>query len=225
MTSKEFVELIGHVAWPVAVLLGLFWMKGALRSFLAAVAARVEDRQTNVAITKDGLEIKALEVVRPELVKLASVSANPGQNLPEGGAIAGDAEPEFETTRDAIYKNNRRLFLVHILEPTKDRTQLYDIFIYIKRHKDAPIDDVVKTEFFFGKFWGNRIFEGTRADGTYGVRTSAYGEFLCTCRVQFSDGESVLLQRYIDFDSGKYLKEVIEEANKSFQRTAASGVR
>lgn len=225
MTSKEFVELIGHVAWPVAVLLGLYWMKGALQSFLSAVAARVADRQTNVAITKDGLEIRALEVVHPELMKLASVSANAAENLPEGGAIAGDAGPEFEEQRDAIYKKNRRLFLVHILEPTKDRTQLYDIFIYIKRHKDAPIDDIVKTEFFFGKYWGNRIFEGTRVDGTYGVRTSAYGEFLCACRVHFSNGESVFLQRYIDFDSGKYLKAVIDEANKSFKRTAASGVR
>jgi hypothetical protein len=225
MNAKELVDLVGHVAWPTAVLLGLYWMKGALQSFLSAIASRVSDKQANVVINKDGIEIKALESVRPELTKLPTAPANTAEKLPDGGSVSGTAEKEFEVERDDIYKNNRCLFLAHILEPTRDRTQLYDIFIYIKPHKDASIEDVVKTEFFFGKYWGNRTFEGARVDGTIGVRTSAYGEFLCTCRVQFSDGETITLNRYIDFDSGKYLTAVIDEANKSLQRTATNGAR
>jgi len=36
-----------------------------------------------------------------------------------------------------------------------------------------------------------------------GVRTSAYGPFLCTCRVTFIDGHVAFHSRYIDFEMGK----------------------
>jgi hypothetical protein len=36
----------------------------------------------------------------------------------------------------------------------------------------------------------------------FGVRTSAYGAFLCTCRVTFRDRTHVMLWRYIDFEMG-----------------------
>jgi hypothetical protein len=38
-----------------------------------------------------------------------------------------------------------------------------------------------------------------------GVRLSAYGPFLCICRVTFDDGERVVLYRYIDFEMGEVI--------------------
>ena len=95
-----------------------------------------------------------------------------------------------------------------MLEPTSDRTQEYDIFIYIIRHQDPDLSIIQRSEFFFGRYWGNRVFQGQKVGGVIGVRTSAYGSFLCTCQVTFTDGEQITLTRYIDFEMGKLIKRV-----------------
>ena len=97
--------------------------------------------------------------------------------------------------RREIYERSRKLFLVHILSPSSKPGQLFDIQIYLKRHKEEPIEDVESAVFFFGRSWGNRIFEGTREGNVIGVSTSAYGSFLCTCLVKFTDGTEVILDR------------------------------
>jgi nucleoside phosphorylase len=109
---------------------------------------------------------------------------------------------ERSKDRQRTYETMRKVFLVHVLTPSAVRGQKYDIYIYIKRHRDEDIDDVERAEFFFGKSWSNRIFPGKRAGNRLGVQTSAYGPFLCTCRVTFKDGATVMLYRYIDFEMG-----------------------
>lgn len=89
---------------------------------------------------------------------------------------------------------------VHALEPSGERGQEYDIFIYLIRHKSENYGDLESAEFFLGHYWGNRIFVGEWIGRFVGVQTSAYGPFLCTCRLTFKDGESVTLSRYIDFE-------------------------
>ena len=111
--------------------------------------------------------------------------------------------------REAIYEQNRRVFLVHVLTPSKEPGQKYDLFIYLKRHGDKDISDVAKAEFFFGNSWGNRIFTGSRDGSVIGVSTSAYGPFLCTCLVTFDDGYQTSIYRYIDFEMGKVVKNVV----------------
>lgn len=108
--------------------------------------------------------------------------------------------------REKIYLDSRYLFLVHVLSPSQKKGQVFDIFIYIKRHRDEDIGDVAKAEFYFGRSWGNRIFEGTREGNVIGVSTSAYGPFLCTCFVTFTDGHRATLYRYVDFEMGNLIQ-------------------
>jgi len=110
--------------------------------------------------------------------------------------------------RKELYERFREVFIVHVLTPSERKGQDYDIFIFLKRHHEKPISVVTKAEFFFGKYWGNRIFEGQRQGDVIGVRLSAYGPFLCTCLVTFEDGEQVSLYRYIDFEMGKVIAEL-----------------
>ncbi len=136
----------------------------------------------------------------------------------EPGELPGE-EQDIHTPRGRreqrrqIYEESRKLFLAHIVSPSSKPGQLFDIQIYLKRHKGEPIEDVKSTAFFFGSSWGNRIFDGTREGNVIGVSTSAYGSFLCTCLVTFTDGSEVVLDRYIDFEMGEVLKRALMGAS------------
>lgn len=107
------------------------------------------------------------------------------------------------------YKSRRFTELVHVIEPSADPKQEFDILLYLFRHRPhgagSPFGlyDVQKAEFFLGQAWKNRVFTCVNdGSGSYiGVKVSAYGSFMCLCRVTFVDGESIVLDRYIDFES------------------------
>ncbi len=101
--------------------------------------------------------------------------------------------------RDGIYKTHRGYFLVHTLSPSRRPGQRFDIFIYLQKHKSQSTPEVAYAEFFFGRYWGDRIFRVRNEGGLIGISTSAYGEFLCTCSVVFRDRSQLMLERYIDF--------------------------
>ena len=133
----------------------------------------------------------------------ASVSTTESVSLPS-------TKKEWATVRNGMYQSRRGLYLSHFLTPSRHRGQKYDISILVRRHVSsrsgrfgrADISDVAKAEFFLGQAWGNHIFEETPREGLLGLRTAAYGPFLCVCKVTFTGGEEVLLDRYIDFEMG-----------------------
>ena len=108
--------------------------------------------------------------------------------------------------REKIYKRNNNIFLTHVISPSRIAGQKYDIFIYLIRHwpEEWPenFSDVEYAEFYFGP-WFSDIFKAYEKNGLIGVSTSVYGQFLCTCRVTFKDGEHVHLHRYIDFEMAR----------------------
>ena len=112
--------------------------------------------------------------------------------------------------RANLYREMHDMVLVHILTPSNNPGQKYDVFIYAKRRKDADISDVRSAEFFFGSHWGNQIFPGTRDGNRIGVRTAAFGPFLCTCRITFTNGNKITLHRYIDFEMGDVVAKLAE---------------
>lgn len=122
-----------------------------------------------------------------------------------------DRPLNLEAERKAIYEGSRNIVLVHVLTPSKEPKH-YDVFVYIKRRRDGDTSDVSKAEFFFGKYWGNQIFKGTREGDVIGVSTSAYGPFLCVCLVTFTDGYQTLIYRYIDFEMGELVKKLVKDS-------------
>jgi hypothetical protein len=104
--------------------------------------------------------------------------------------------------RERYYKPNRNIHIVHRLAPSSEPGMLYDIQIYLVAHKDATLANLGKVEYYFGRHWGNQIFTSIdRAQG-FPITTSAYGVFMCTAMLYFSDGETVMINRYIDFEMG-----------------------
>jgi hypothetical protein len=60
--------------------------------------------------------------------------------------------------------------------------------------------DVDRAYFYFGKGWGDEVFEVVNHGDFIGVEVSAWGRFLATCLVTFRDQRPPrLLHRYIDW--------------------------
>jgi hypothetical protein len=127
---------------------------------------------------------------------------------------------EWNRLRGGIYVANHDLFLVHMLSPSKEPGQVFDIFIYLRKHKARDTPDVAFAEFFLGKYWGNRVFRVANKGKLVGLSTSAYGEFLCVCRVTLKDGAQVMLERYIDFGASAPPS---QEPNRALQPTSLEG--
>ena len=124
----------------------------------------------------------------------SSVSAAPSS----AAAVARQKE------RDGLYAEARGVMLVHQLFRSDTPGQHYDILIYVIPHKDSPLVQVTKVEYFLGHFWGNEVFTSTDRAHGFSLLTSAYGSFLCTAHVYFNDGTFCALDRYIDFEMGAY---------------------
>lgn len=108
----------------------------------------------------------------------------------------------WNDARNKIYENSKGIFLAHIIKPSTKKGQLYDVFIYLFRHKSDDFSDVKYAEFFLGPYWNNKVFEAVEeTKGFIGISTSAYGTFLCTCKVTFHDNSQIEIHRYIDFES------------------------
>ena len=144
-------------------------------------------------------------------VKVASFELGPTYINPTKGEplqsklieVKKDREDTRYDERANYYVPNRDLFLVHTVSPSNDPDELYDIRIFIVPHKSATLTSVQRVEYYFGKYWHDRIFVATNRSTGFLVSTSAYGPFVCTAELHFSDGEVAMLSRYIDFEMGQ----------------------
>ncbi|HML79088.1 pYEATS domain-containing protein [Geobacter sulfurreducens] len=148
-----------------------------------------------------------LEAIKPELHSLSY--ASPVTKDSSEPVLLSSTGDDWETTRMSVYDNNKCYFIAHVLEPSKRDGQEYDIFIYLIKHKSTDYSEVEKAEFFFGHYWGNKIYVGSKMGDLIGVKTSAYGPFLALCRVTFKDGSTVMLNKYIDFEMGFAVKKYL----------------
>jgi len=103
-------------------------------------------------------------------------------------------------------RSQHRYFLTHVLGPATSPGQRYSVGIRVSPRRDAK-EAVVSADFYLGRAWGHRIFQGQKGvDGRFGITTEAYGAFLVLCEVTFANGERILLDHYCDFDMGNLLE-------------------
>jgi hypothetical protein len=113
-----------------------------------------------------------------------------------------DANEERWRQREQYYKPNRNIHLVHRLAPSNEPKMLYDIQLYLLPHRDATLANVSKVEYYFGRHWGSQIFTSIDRARGFPITTSAYGSFVCTAKIYFTDGEKAMVHRYVDFEMG-----------------------
>jgi hypothetical protein len=142
----------------------------------------------------------------PTIVSSSS-SAPESEYDAEGADPANAMTPaawELNHARENFYDETRRVMLVHRLFRSTKPGQVYDVLIYLVPRDNVTLVAVTGVEYFFGRYWGNKVFESYDRSRGFPILTSAYGTFLCCARVSFNDGYKQLLFRYIDFEMGAY---------------------
>ena len=147
---------------------------------------------------KESLVRQTLQNSYKEVVISNGFETNPDTSNPKN-------IEEWNRIRKKIYTNSRDIFLVHTLWPSDKPKQEFDIYIYLADHKpeNGSINKVKYAEFFLGKSWNYKIFKIDNENNKIGISVSAYGSFLCVCKVVFEDGYEMLIDRYIDFENGR----------------------
>jgi hypothetical protein len=56
--SEEVVALVGHLAWPVVVLLGLWIVRREIQSIARRLAERIGSETTDVTLGREGIQIR-----------------------------------------------------------------------------------------------------------------------------------------------------------------------
>jgi hypothetical protein len=191
---KDYVPVFQTILWIGLLVVITFVFRKYINLILTTIIERL----------KQGSSFKAGPIEVGEILSQL-------EYVPQKESKCEPSVNERENHRVNIYKENRGLFLTHLIYPTDRSGKGFDIFIYLIRHQSNDMNntgfqDVIKAEFFFGHMWGNQVYEEKEKNGIIGVKTSAYAPFLCTCFLTMSDGTEIRLNRYIDFEMEKILK-------------------
>lgn len=180
---------VPSIVWVCAILAVVFFFRNDIRMLFQAFVSRLKG---GASIKVAGLEIGAS----------SGLVATPGGFSNEDSRVGVYQDDKSrETHRHDLYKDARGVMLVHRLQRSNKNGQLYDILIYVVPHK-STLAGVTTVEYFFGSYWGNKIYPSHDRSRGFPIVTSAYGSFLCTAKVTFNDGTYTLLSRYIDFEMG-----------------------
>lgn len=181
------------IVWVLLIAAIVWWLRSEIKALFSALVSRV----------KSGGHFKVGFV---EIGPSSGMVAKPGDFSNEDTRVGVyvDKEGARAEERDALYQTARDVMLVHRLQRSSQDGQLYDILIYVIPHKGASLAGVTKVEYFFGHYWGNKIYPSSDRGRGFPIVTSAYGPFLCTARVYFNDGAAVTLSRYVDFEMSAF---------------------
>lgn len=184
-----FWSIVPSILWTVLALAALIIFRREIQSLLQNFSWRM----------RTGAALKLFSIELGQTYVSPSIDAAKNET-----ALAHRADENGERWRDReqFYKPNRNIHLVHRLAPSNASGMLYDIQLYVVAHKDATLANLAKVEYYFGRHWGNQIFTSIDRARGFPVTTSAYGAFMCTAKLFFSDGEQVMINRYVDFEMG-----------------------
>jgi hypothetical protein len=199
-TSGDYWAAIPGMLWFALALLLLLLLQGELRDLIRDLSWRM---RSGAAVKIGSIELGAVTVVE-DMSHREVLDVIGSEDFGEGRAPAPGGDWERARERRAYYFEKRRIMLVHKLFRSSKPGQLYDVLIYVIPHREGSLAGVMTVEYFFGHYWGDRVFSSTDRGRGFPVKTSAYGPFLCTAKVIFNDEEHVMLHRYIDFEMGAY---------------------
>ena len=121
--------------WVALIIMGTIAFRKQIGRIFEGVHRRIEKGSSlKAGLFELGADLEGLDHTLPYISK----------NHSDAG------EDEWAVERTGIYQKNKGIFLAHVITPSKDHRQKYDIFIYLVRHKTKDFSDVEKAEFFFG---------------------------------------------------------------------------
>jgi hypothetical protein len=206
--EANFWSAFPSMLWVGLILLALAIFYGRLSELLGHLIIRV---RSGVGVKIGAVEIGAL---RTEQHHHGVAEVGTESMTEEQAKKAGDPTAEAKqlaVERKWHLENTRSVMLAHCLFRSTKPGQVYDVLIYLVPYGDGNLVQVTKVEYFFGRYWGNKVFPSSDRSRGFPILTSAYGPFLCCARVHFTAGPqanptplTATLFRYIDFEMGAY---------------------
>lgn len=160
------------VTTTAVALLGVMWLPAVIR--VLAIVFR-KGRLFGFEISGAGMEGFLVRIARHKPAGVTFLATQPQiepeADWPEADFEVPESEAEWEDedrpkaraipawveARDRIYEDNRDIFLVHQIQPSKRPEQLYDLFVFLAgAHGVQPADIVDQADFFLGRYWGTR---------------------------------------------------------------------
>jgi hypothetical protein len=116
-------------------------------------------------------------------------------------ALISNKTEDLEIRRKKRYADNKCLFIVHNWRPSHLPNQIADIVIELYQHAKGPLSrgEVVSVEYELGRKFFNKPLIKNNVKDNFRLEVSAYGPMLCIAKVNLNNGESIILERYIDF--------------------------
>lgn len=119
--------------------------------------------------------------------------------------------------RAELGREQRGLHLVHVVAPSNQEGQRYEVAAYLSGWKRSrfgdpdDLSDVTRAEFALGPLFSpSGVTVPNKGDGHIGIVTAMHAPALCLCRVTFTDGSAIELSRYLDFESGDLARDAFE---------------
>ncbi len=196
---KEYAELftalapiiVSLITWTAIIALALF-LRHELKIIVDSLVSRIsKGSELSFGAFKFG-ELPA------ERSQLSSSEA-------EKPTLVGDVVdiPDWTESRENIYDTTKGFYLYHNVRKSQKIGHKYLVSIFVDQHDRKKFHDkenIKSVQFFFGKYWQNRIFTGVVIGNNIGIEINAYGTFMATARIELSSNEVLILHRYIDFE-------------------------
>jgi hypothetical protein len=122
LDSGEVVALVGHLAWPVVVLLGLWMVRREIRSIAGRLAERIGSEATDVTLGREGIQIRQrvtpADQDRDRLLEALRTDPDFERELAEWIEEKGLSISVTSFLYGAVYESVRRAAASELLRPT-----------------------------------------------------------------------------------------------------------
>lgn len=207
---SDWVPLLQTLVWAVLILLVLWIGRGNWKRIMTAVERRVSQGDDMTVGGPMGLSAQ-LKRASSGVPRLA-----PGDDETAEAEVRDGPPDSLNVQRRRMGETQRGVHLVHIVAPSEEPGQLYDVFAYLhgwnRARFDLPDDlrDVQRAEFYVGPLFNpSGVTVENQGGGRIGFVTAAHAPALCLCRVTFQDGHQVVLSRYLDFEAGELAERAV----------------
>jgi hypothetical protein len=210
-TGGNFWSALPSILWTGLIASAAYYLRKEVSQILSQLLLRV---RAGAPMKIGAVELGAIQTAQWHTPAPTSPESS---YIPEGftnedpGGLGVVVDPGLNIAREAYFSQTRKVMLVHRLFRSTKPDQVYDVLIYLSPHEDSSLASVVRAEYYFGRYWGYKVFESLDRSRGFPVLTSAYGTFLCACRITFNDGTQEIVYRYIDFEMGAYAPVLVEQ--------------
>lgn len=184
---KDWVPLLVELVWPIFLITVLFLGRSRIFRLIKAL----EDRIVS------GAEVEAAGIRVGTAPKLTEVTSHPVSPLiVTGGSEKGGSDEEPGQLKPSP------LYLVHTArrEPSLDRGELqyYRLRVYVDADEPQVLNEIAEVTYYLHETFKEPVRTVSDRRTGFELQTIAWGEFNVAVLVQFKNGSTQILQRYLN---------------------------